>query len=74
MRYKMKKYNICSIVFNSAAILFYITSIVTFAKDSGNQTGFIWLCLGSAFLCLATVFSRKAREEENGEKEEKTID
>ena len=63
----MKKYNICSIVFNSAAILFYITSIVTFAKDGGNQTGFIWLCLGSAFLCLATVFSRKARENENGE-------
>ena len=40
--------------------LFYVLSIVMFA--SGRSMGPMWLCLGSSFLCLGTVLSRRAKE------------
>lgn len=34
-----------------ASVLFYIVAIINFS-DTGFSSGVIWLCLGSAFLCL----------------------
>ena len=61
----MEKKNI-GLLFYVGAAVFYVLSIVMFAGDSGM--GPMWLCLGSSFLCLGTVFSRRARE---GEEEKK---
>ena len=61
----MGKKNIGPLFYILSAV-FNILAIVMFAGDSGM--GPMWLCLGSSFLCLGTVFSRRARE---GEEEKK---
>lgn len=39
-------------------VLFYIVAIINFF-NSDTTTGVVWLCLGSAFLCLGASQSNK---------------
>ena len=43
-----------------ASVLFYIVAIINFS-DTGFSSGVIWLCLGSAFLCLGGVLRVKIK-------------
>ena len=38
---------------------FYFASLASFLFAKNNTMGFMWLCLGSCFLCLASVNSKK---------------
>lgn len=62
----MKK-NVIGTVFSICSAVFYILAIIGFSSGAGTETSAIWLCLGSAFLCIGTVFSRRANEEEKKE-------
>ncbi len=42
----------------AAAALFFISAILKIAT-SGFSSGIIWLCLGSAFLCLGAASANK---------------
>ena len=59
----MKKKNdnpnkIVSILNYFSAVCFYIVSVINFmSKD--NSMGIFYLCLGSTFLCLGTVWLNK---------------
>ena len=62
----MKK-NVIGIVFSICSAVFYILAIIGFSSGAGTEMSAVWLCLGSAFLCIGTVFSRRANEEEKKE-------
>lgn len=64
----MKKKNIGLLLYLVSAV-FNVIAIVSFASKSGNSLGFVWLCLGSSFLCLGTAYNNKAKKE--AEEEEK---
>lgn len=66
----MKKYQNISIVYYLIAVACYICSIVWFCSDSSGL-GTMWLCIGSANLCLGTVFLKKSKGEEEKDKQEK---
>lgn len=42
-----------------AAALFYINAILKITGSGGFSSGVIWLCLGSAFLCLGAAAAKK---------------
>ncbi len=50
---KDKKEKIDFICFLVASIIFYIVAIINFI-DKNTSTGVVFLCLGSAFLCLSS--------------------
>ncbi len=56
---------VASVLFYVAAILFYVAAIITFINGNNNSTGIIWLCLGSANLCLGSVFLIKSKGSDN---------
>ena len=66
----MKKPKTVSTLFSIAAFLFFLAAIIGFASEDSNSTAFIWLSLGSTFLCLGTTFSRKAKDGEEEKKSE----
>lgn len=45
-------------------VLFYIVAIINFF-NSDTTTGAVWLCLGSAFLCLGTSSKQKNNENDD---------
>lgn len=52
------------------SLLFYITAIIKFF-NTGFSSGVVWLCLGSAFLCIGESVKRKNKnsdEEDNFDK------
>lgn len=50
--------------FYAAAVLFYLSAIIHFAGGD-RSAGVIWLALGSTFLCLGSVYARKAKKNKN---------
>ena len=66
----MKKYKLTSTLFYVAAVLYYLAAIITFVSGNNNSTGIMWLCLGSTFFCLGSVYSKKAKEDDNDKDEE----
>ena len=62
----MKK-NVIGTVFSICSAVFYILAIIGFSSGAGTEMSAVWLCLGSAFLCIGPVFSRRANEEEKKE-------
>ena len=66
----MKHAKTTSLLMSIAAFLFFLAAIIGFASESGNSTAFIWLSLGSTFLCLSTVLSRKSKDGEEKKDEE----
>lgn len=43
------------------AVCFYIVSIIDFVNKN-NNLGIIYLCLGSAFMCLGTIWLNKEKD------------
>jgi len=70
----MKNRRITGTLFHLASILFYVASIITFASGNDNSMGVVWLCLGSAFLCLGTTLSRKERQASEDKDEKRKTD
>lgn len=66
----MKKMKIVSMCFALASVAFNIAAIVGFAAGGDNSMSFVWLCLGSTFLCFNVLFQRKTRENEDKDKKE----
>ena len=62
---KEKKY---SILFFIASILFYIAAIISFTNGN-NSMVVVWLCLGSAYLCLGS--THKKKEDNNANTKDK---
>ena len=52
-------------LFYYSAVMFYLASIISFIAGNNNSMGFVWLGLGSAFLCLGSVNSIKSKENED---------
>ena len=52
-------------LFYHSAVMFYLASIISFIAGNNNSMGFVWLGLGSAFLCLGSVNSIKSKENED---------
>ena len=57
-------------LFYYSAVLFYFASIINFVAGNNNSMGFVWLGLGSAFLCLGSVNSIKSKENEDTKNKE----
>ena len=57
-------------LFYYSAVLFYFASIINFIAGNDNSMGFVWLGLGSAFLCLGSVNSIKSKENEDTKNKE----
>lgn len=62
----MKKKNL-GLLFYLISAVFNVIGIVIFASGSENSLGFMWVSLGSTFLCLGTALSSKKKEEEKKE-------
>ena len=60
----MKKKDVLRIVFSLCSAAFYVLAIIGFSSSGDTATSSIWLCLGSALLCISTVFHRRTSEEE----------
>ncbi len=61
----MKKEKKRAILFYLASICFYLTSIICFTSKNDTSMGIVWLCLGSAMLCLGgTYLNKKNKDEE----------
>lgn len=59
----MNKEKICFVCFFTASICYYIIAIMgIFSKNDSNWV--VSLCLGSAFLCLATTHINKDKDDE----------
>ena len=65
----MKKLKISAILYYVAAILYYISAVINFAGENSNYRAGLWICFGSAFLCLGISHSKKIKE--NKDKEDK---
>ena len=57
-------------LFYYSAVLFYLAAIINFIAGNHNSMGFVWLGLGSAFLCLGSVNSIKSKENEDTKNKE----
>ena len=55
----MKKGINKSILFYIASVLFFIASAIGFTSENENSMAIIWLSLGSAFLCLGSIYKKK---------------
>lgn len=53
-----------------SASLYYLSAIINFAVGNHNSTAVLWLCLGSTFLCLGSVYSKKSEENKDSKDEE----
>lgn len=67
----MKKYKIASICYYIAAVASYVASIVFLTSNDSNNRGVIWLCIGSAMLCLGSAFLMKSNKKD---KKDKTLE
>ena len=56
-----KTNKIVSILNYFSSICFYIVAIINFINDN-SSTGVIYLCLGSTFFCLGSVYLNKDKE------------
>lgn len=61
----MNKKRIISLLMYVAAIIFYTVCIISFATGDDSSNRAVWLSLGSAFLCLGSVFISRAGHDEN---------
>ena len=56
-------------VFLVCSVLFDIAAILTFVGGNHNSMGFVWLCLGSMFLCFGVAHSNKSQKTKDQEEE-----
>ena len=65
----MKAKKFTSLLYYIAACCFYIVAAIKFFGDGDSNSGVVWLSLGSAMLCLGTVWFKKTKTD-NSDKEE----
>ena len=65
----MKKDKISATLCYVAAILYYISAIISFSDGNNNSMAVVWICLGSTFLCLGLSYSKKSKENKNKDKD-----
>ena len=63
----MKKGKVTTILFFAASILCYVVAIIKFATDTDSSMGGMWLCIGSAVLCLDVVNLEKTKNKNSEE-------
>lgn len=65
---KTNKTNKVSVaIIYAVSVLFYVAAIIYFASAE-RTSGVIWLALGSTFLCLGSVYARRAKSNNDEEK------
>lgn len=63
----MKTDKVSGTLFYVAAVLFYLSATIHFV--GGNRSsGVVWMALGSAFLCMGSVFANKKSENDEEKK------
>ena len=60
------------ILYYASAVAFFALAASDLSAEETRTMGIIWLCVGSAFLCLASVF--KNNNKNNEDKADKTQD
>lgn len=60
----MKKKNVLGLVLSLCSAAFYVLAIIGFSSGGGTESSAVWLCLGSALLCISTIFHRRTSEDE----------
>lgn len=64
MKNKLHEEKIAGICYLLASACFYLSAVMGFfGTDAGNEA--VNLCLGSAFLCLASTHWSKSRDKDN---------
>ena len=58
----MKKYQNISTLFYIVSALFNLLAIISLSGGMEGSTGFVWLSVGSVFLCLGSLYARKSKE------------
>ena len=66
----MRKNKNKSTLFYVSAVLFNLAAILNFVGGDHNSMAVVWLCLGSTFLCLGSVYSKKSKENNDNKDEE----
>jgi len=56
----MKSHKTASTLFYLASALYFVSAVINFIFDGSSSTGVIWLGLGASFLCVGTLFKRRA--------------
>lgn len=62
-----KNDKICFVCFSIASVCFYIVGITGFLNKN-SSTGVINLCLGTSFLCLASMHFSKVQDDKKNKK------
>ena len=60
------------ILYYACAVAFFALAASDLSAEGTRTLGIIWLCVGSTFLCLASVFKNKNKD--SGDKTDKTQD
>lgn len=58
----MKNYKTGSTLYFIASLLWYLVALLEFTSGNNNNNGTIYLCLGSAFVCLGSMYAKKAKD------------
>ena len=53
------------------AIVFYIVAIVDFIRGKDGSTPITWLCIGSMWMCISTVYKDKSGKNDGTGKDNK---
>ncbi|MBR1811785.1 MAG: hypothetical protein IJ766_09140 [Clostridia bacterium] len=64
----MKKEKISAIAYYVAALCFYIVALTKGFNSGDTSTRVIWICLGSAMLCLGSVYLSKIKKGNTSDK------
>ncbi len=59
---KKKNNKTVSILYYLIAVCFYIVSIINF-RNGDEGMGVVYICLGSSFVCLGSVWSNKDKND-----------
>lgn len=59
-----------SILYYIVSVIFYMVAIIRFT-DGDSSSGPVWVCLGSAFLCLGSSHAERMKKAERDRKNEK---
>ena len=58
----MNKNKTNSILYYICSVLWYLAAILKFATGNNNSLGFVYICLGSSFLCLGSMHVKEAKD------------
>lgn len=63
----MKNSRAIAIVFYLCAVAFYVLAFIDIFGRTADDTGVIWLCVGSMWLCLGSVYLNKSQKEDDSD-------